>query len=146
VGIVHIVIAVPEQRFFGTFFPNTISSTSQRQGAQPLYMYYGGLRRDGRKMIVRFAGDAYRYLDKSAAIKELLKGALEAIIRLHANRSTPSIMRSMAKSSRNGMRNRVRGIPLVLLISFVGDRYTNLGKSAGLKPPAFECLGSEFVE
>ena len=32
------------------------------------------------------------------------------------------------------------------LTSFVGDRYPNLGKSAGLKPPAFECLGSEFVE
>jgi hypothetical protein len=56
--------------------------------AQPLYMHYRGSRRDGRKVIVRFTGDAYRYLNNTAAIQELVKGALEATIRLHANKST----------------------------------------------------------
>ena len=32
------------------------------------------------------------------------------------------------------------------LTSFVADRYPNLGNGAGFKPPAFECLDSEFVE
>jgi hypothetical protein len=35
-----------------------------------------------------FTGDAYRYLNNTAAIQELVKGALEATIRLHANKST----------------------------------------------------------
>jgi len=39
-------------------------------------------------VIVRFTGDAYRYLNNTAAIQELVKGALEATIRLHANKST----------------------------------------------------------
>ena len=51
-------------------------------------MYYRGLRRNGRKVIVRFTGDAYRYLNNTAAIQELVKGALEATIRLHTNKST----------------------------------------------------------
>ena len=44
------------------------------------------------------------------------------------------------------MRNRVGRIPFVLLTSFVGDRYPNLGNGAGFKPPAFECLDGQFVE
>jgi hypothetical protein len=51
-------------------------------------MYYRGLRRNGRKVIVRFTGDAYRYLNNTAAMQELVKGALEATIRLHTNKST----------------------------------------------------------
>ena len=39
-------------------------------------------------MIVRFNGDAYRYLNNTAAIQEFVKGALEATIRLHTNKST----------------------------------------------------------
>ena len=38
-------------------------------------------------MIARFIGNAYRCLDNIAAIQELVKGALEATIRLHTNKS-----------------------------------------------------------
>jgi len=41
-----------------------------------------------RKVILRFTGDANRYFNNTAAIQELVKGALEATIRLHTNRST----------------------------------------------------------
>jgi hypothetical protein len=51
-------------------------------------MYYRGLRRDGRKVILRFTGDAYRYLNNTAAIQDLVKGALEETIKLHTNKST----------------------------------------------------------
>jgi hypothetical protein len=77
-----------DQRFSSPFFPDAINSTSPREGAQPLYMYFRGLRRDGRKVILRFTGDANRYLNNTAAIQELVKGALEATIRLHTNKST----------------------------------------------------------
>ena len=87
-GIAHVVFAMSEQGFLGTFFPETISSTSGGQGAHPLYMYYRGLRQDGRKVVLRFTGEANRYLNSTAAIQELVKGALEATIRLHTNKST----------------------------------------------------------
>lgn len=87
-GLLTLSSQCPNKDFSAPFFPDTISSTSQRDGAQPLYMYYRGLRRDGRKVIVRFTGDAFRYLNNTAAIQELVKGALEATIRLHTNKST----------------------------------------------------------
>lgn len=39
-------------------------------------------------VILRFTGDANRYLNSTAAIQELVKGALEATIRLHSNKPT----------------------------------------------------------
>ena len=51
-------------------------------------MYFRGLRRDGRKVVLRFTGDANRYLNNTAAIQELVKGALEATTRLHTSKST----------------------------------------------------------
>jgi hypothetical protein len=39
-------------------------------------------------VIVRFNGDAHRYLNSTAAIQELVKRALEAPIRLHTSKST----------------------------------------------------------
>ena len=87
-GLLTLSSQCPNKDFSAPFFPETISSTSQHEGAQPLYMYYRGLRRDGRKVIVRFTGDAYRYLNNTAAIQELVKGALEATIKLHTNKST----------------------------------------------------------
>ena len=77
----------PNKNFSSPFFPDAISSTSQGEGAQPLYIYFRGLRRDGRKVILRFTGDANRYLNNTAAIQELVKGALEATIKLHTNKS-----------------------------------------------------------
>jgi hypothetical protein len=87
-GLLTLSSQCPDKRFSSPFFPAAISSSSQAEGAQPLYMYYRGLRRDGRKVILRFTGDANRYLNNTAAIQELVKGALEATIRLHTNKST----------------------------------------------------------
>ena len=39
-------------------------------------------------MVLRFTGDAYRYLNNTAAIQELVKGALEETVKLHTNKST----------------------------------------------------------
>ena len=78
----------PDKDFLSPFSPDAISSTSHREGAQPLYMYFRGLRQDGSKVILRFTGDANRYLNNTAAIQELVKGALEATIRLHTDKST----------------------------------------------------------
>lgn len=36
----------------------------------------------------RFTDDAYRYLNNTAAIQELVKGALEETVKLHTNKST----------------------------------------------------------
>ncbi len=87
-GLLTLSSLCPNKDFSAPFFPETISSTSGREGAQPLYIYYRGLRRDGRKVVLRFTGDANRYLNSTAAIQELVKGALEATIRLHTNKST----------------------------------------------------------
>ena len=51
-------------------------------------MYFRGLRRDGSEVIPGFTSDANRYLNNTAAIQELVKGALEATIRLHTGKST----------------------------------------------------------
>jgi len=87
-GLLTLSSQCPNKDFSAPFFPDTLSSSSQKEGAQPLYMYYRGLRRDGRKVILRFTGDAYRYLNNTAAIQELVKGALEETIKLHTNKST----------------------------------------------------------
>ncbi len=87
-GLLTLSPQCPDKHFSSPFFPDTISSTSGGERAQPLYMYFRGLRQDGRKVILRFTGDANRYLNSTAAIQELVKGALEATIRLHTNKST----------------------------------------------------------
>jgi hypothetical protein len=87
-GLLTLSSQCPNKRFSAPFFPDTISSSSQSEGAQPLYMYFRGLRRDGKKVVLRFTGDANRYLNNTAAIQELVKGALEATIRLHTTKST----------------------------------------------------------
>ncbi|HEY6675969.1 MAG TPA: hypothetical protein VIZ87_04220 [Terrimicrobium sp.] len=38
-------------------------------------------------MVLRFIGEANRYLNNTAAIQELVKDALEATIRLHTHKS-----------------------------------------------------------
>jgi len=86
-GLLTLSSQCPDKDFSSSFFPDAISSTSPREGAQPLYVYFRGLRRDGSKVILRFTGDANRYLNNTAAIQELVKGALEATIRLHTHTS-----------------------------------------------------------
>ena len=50
-----------------------------------IFAVYG---RDGSEVIPGFTSDANRYLNNTAAIQELVKGALEATIRLHTGKST----------------------------------------------------------
>ena len=87
-GLLTLSSQCPDKQFNSYFFPDALSSSSPGKGAQPLYMYFRGLRRNGRKVVLRFTGDANRYLNNTAAIQELVKGALEATIRLHPNKST----------------------------------------------------------
>jgi hypothetical protein len=87
-GLLTLSSQCPDKHFSSPFSPEAISSSSQGEGAQPLYVYFRGLRRDGRKVVLRFTGDANRYLNNTAAIQELVKGALEATIRLHTTKST----------------------------------------------------------
>jgi hypothetical protein len=87
-GLLTLSSQCPDKQFSSYFFPDALSSTSHFESAQPLYMYFRGLRRDGRKVILRFTGDANRYLNNTAAIQELVKGPLEGTIRLHTNKST----------------------------------------------------------
>ena len=87
-GLLTLSSQCPNKDFLAPFFPDTIGSSSQKEGAQPLYMYYRGLRRNGRKVILCFTNDAYRYLNNTAAIQDLVKGALEETIKLHTNKST----------------------------------------------------------
>jgi len=87
-GLLTLSSQCPDKQFSSYFLPNAIRSSSQAEGAQPLYMYFRGLRRDGRKVVLRFTGDANRYLNNTAAIQGLVKGALEATIRLHTTKST----------------------------------------------------------
>src|SRR4029077_15125206 len=60
-GLLTLSSQCPDKQFSSYFFPNAISSTSPGEGAQPLCMYFRGLRQDGRKVILRFTGDANRY-------------------------------------------------------------------------------------
>jgi hypothetical protein len=87
-GLLTLSSQCPEKQFSSYFSPDAISSSSQPESAQPLYMYFRGLRRDGRKVILRFTGDADRYLNNTAAIQDFVKGPLDATIRLHTNKST----------------------------------------------------------
>jgi hypothetical protein len=74
----------PNKRFSSPFFPSAISGTSPGEGAQPLYTYYRGVRRVGKRVVLCFSDDAHRYLNNTAAIQECVKGSLEGTIMLHA--------------------------------------------------------------
>lgn len=87
-GLLTLSSQCPDKRFSSPFFPDAIRSTSPGKDAQPLYMYFRGLRRDGSKVVLRFTSEANRYLNSTAAIQECVKGALEETIILHTTKST----------------------------------------------------------
>jgi len=87
-GLLILSSRCQDKRLSSPFFPDAIRSTSPGEGAQPLYMYFRGLRRHGRKVILRFTGEANRYLNNTAAIQGMVKGALEESIKLHTTKST----------------------------------------------------------
>jgi hypothetical protein len=45
-GLLTLSSQCPDKQFSSYFFPDALSSTSPGEGAQPLYMYFRGLRRD----------------------------------------------------------------------------------------------------
>jgi hypothetical protein len=57
-------------------------------GQTVLLIFFSGALSSSSQVILRFTGDVNRYFNNTAAIQELVKGALEATIRLHTNRST----------------------------------------------------------
>src|SRR6516165_1761839 len=66
-GLLTLSSQCPDKHFSSPFVPDAISSTSPGEGAQPLYMYFRGLRRDGRKVILCFTGDpSYEYSGNGA--------------------------------------------------------------------------------
>ena len=87
-GLLTLSSQCPGKSFSSPFFPDAIRSTSPGEGAQPLYMYFRGLRRDGSKVVLRYTGEANRYLNSTAAIQECVKGSLEETIRMHTTNST----------------------------------------------------------
>src|SRR6188472_1481225 len=48
-GLLTLSSQCPDKQLSSYFSPDALSSSSQSEGAQPLYMYFRGLHRDGRK-------------------------------------------------------------------------------------------------
>jgi len=65
------------------FFPETIASMSG-ENKQPLYLSFRGLSKKGKTVTLRFTGDAMIYLNSTISLQDVIKGALEETIKLHA--------------------------------------------------------------
>ena len=61
------------------FFPDAVGETKE-----PLYHFFRGVRQKGSKITLRFSGGAMRYLNSAISLQEMIKGALEGTIKLHA--------------------------------------------------------------
>lgn len=72
---------VKDSRLSAPFSPATLKNTSHFVGARPLGAYLRGARIDGTTFVLAFDGEAMRYLNNTAAIQEVVKGAIEATIR-----------------------------------------------------------------
>ena len=73
----------PNKNLTSPFFPDTIASVSAEK-KEPLYYSFRGLRKKGKTVILRFSGDAMTYLNSTISLQDLIKGALEETIKLHA--------------------------------------------------------------
>jgi hypothetical protein len=51
---------------------------------RPLYQSFRGLRKKGGTVTLRFSGEAMYYLNSAISMQDLIKGALERTIKLHA--------------------------------------------------------------
>lgn len=65
------------------FFPETIASVSGEK-KEPLYLSFRGLRKKGKTVTLRFTEDAMVYLNSTISLQDIIKGALEETIKLHA--------------------------------------------------------------
>ena len=73
----------PNKSLTSPFFPETIASMSgEKKG--PLYLSFRGLRKKGKTVTLRFTGDAMVYLNSTISLQDIIKGALEETIKLHA--------------------------------------------------------------
>ena len=71
---------VRDEKLSVPFSPATLKSTSHFEGAQPLGSYFRGARIDGATFVIAFSGESMRYLNNTAGIQQIVKGALEATI------------------------------------------------------------------
>ena len=73
----------PNKDLTAPFFPETVASMSG-ENKQPLYLSFRGLRKKGKTVTLRFTGDAMLYLNSTISLQDIIKGALEETIKLHA--------------------------------------------------------------
>jgi hypothetical protein len=73
----------PNKSVTSPFFPETIASVSVDK-KEPLYRSFRGVRKKGKTVTLRFSGDAMLYLNSAISLQEVIKGALEETIKLHA--------------------------------------------------------------
>jgi hypothetical protein len=81
-GIVFALLTLsplnPKQ-LYTPFFPGKVS-----RATEPLSSTFRGVRKKGKKVTLRFTGDAMPYLDSAISMQEQIKGSLEGTIKLHA--------------------------------------------------------------
>ena len=86
-GLLTLSSQCPDKDFSLPFFPNAINSISPREVHSLFTCIFAVYGQDGSRVIARFTGDANRHLNNTAAIQELVKGALEATVGLHTSKS-----------------------------------------------------------
>lgn len=73
----------PNKNLTAPFFPETIASMSGEK-KEPLYLSFRGVRKKGKTVTLCFTGDAMVYLNSTISLQDVVKGALEETIKLHA--------------------------------------------------------------
>jgi len=72
---------VRDDQLTAPFSPNVLEGSTHFDGAHSLGSYFRGARIDGKLFVVSFSGEAMRYLNNTAAIQEVVKGAIESTIK-----------------------------------------------------------------
>ena len=84
-GVVAAMLVLGEQvknkELTAPFNPDVLKGSSAFEGALPLASYFRGARIKGRTFIVSFSEGAMRYLSSTAAIQQVVKGAIEGTLR-----------------------------------------------------------------
>lgn len=65
------------------FSPKAIENSSHFKGTKPLINYFRGARIKDGIIILSFSEDAMRYLNHTVSIQEIIKGSIEATLKLH---------------------------------------------------------------
>lgn len=84
-GVVAAVLFLGDQvrdkKLSAPFSPAVLKNSSHFEGARPLGSYFRGARIADKTFVIAFSGEAMRYLNNTAAIQQVVKGALEATIK-----------------------------------------------------------------